>query len=130
MLVLIFWVIPANPKVYDIDAEFAETKTVYWTQKGKIRPGDLVAMYITAPVQAIRYVCCCLEAEIDNTLFPEEPHIKKLMKDELVAQFSDETFSRERMMALGVRAVRGPRRMTKDLREAVEQELRRLTDSN
>ena len=124
-----FWVIPANPKVYDIDAEFAETKTVYWTQKGKIKNGDLVAMYITTPVQAIRYVCCCLEAEIDNTLYPDEPHIKKLMKVELVAQFSDDLFPRERMVALGVRAVRGPRRMTKELREAVEQELRSLSDS-
>ena len=124
-----FWVIPANPKVYDIDAEFAETKVVYWTQKGKIKKGDLVAMYITAPVQAIRYVCRCLEAEIDNTLFPDEPHVKKLMKVELLAQFSDETFPRERMMALGVRAVRGPRRMTKELREAVGQELRSRSDS-
>ncbi|MGC4389079.1 MmcQ family protein, partial [Streptococcus suis] len=25
-----YWVIPANPKVYDIDAEFAENKVVYW----------------------------------------------------------------------------------------------------
>ncbi len=124
-----FWVIPANPKVYDIDSEFAETKLVYWTQKGKIRKGDLVAMYITAPVQAIRYVCRCLEAELDNTLYPDEPHIKKLMKVELLAQFSDDVLPRERMMELGVRAVRGPRRMTKELREAVELELRRGSDS-
>lgn len=27
-----YWVIPANPKVYDIDTEFAENKVVYWPQ--------------------------------------------------------------------------------------------------
>lgn len=27
-----YWVIPANPKVYDIDTEFAENKIVYWPQ--------------------------------------------------------------------------------------------------
>lgn len=116
-----FWVIPANPKVYDIDSEFAQTKIVYWTQKGKIQKGDLVAMYITAPVQAIRYVCRCLESEIENTIYPNESPVKKLMKVELIAQFSDDILSREKMKELGVRAVRGPRRMTKELIAVVKE---------
>lgn len=118
-----YWVIPANPKYFDIDAEFAESKVVYWTQKAKIQKGDLVFMYVTAPVQAIRYVCRCLEAEVDNTIYPDYPDIKKLMKVELILTFDDSLFPFETMKELGVRAVRGPRRMTKELIEAVQKEL-------
>ena len=118
-----FWVIPANPRLFDIDAEFAENKVVYWTQKGKIKKGDLVAIYVTAPVQAIRYVCRCLEAQLEQTDDPDEARAQKWMKVELLAQFSDDLFPREKMFGLGVRAVRGPRRMTKDLTQAVKKAL-------
>lgn len=117
-----YWVIPANPKVFDIDSEFAENKVVYWKQKATIQAGDIVAMYITAPVRAIRYVCRVLEAQIDNRLYPEED-AKKLMKVELIDTFGDEVFPIERMKELGVKAVRGPRRLTKELRDALVEKL-------
>lgn len=115
-----YWVIPANPKVFDIDTEFSETRVVYWTQKATIQAGDLVAMYITAPIRAIRYLCRVLEAQIDNTLYPEKT-TKKLMKVELIHTFSDDEFPIEKMKLLGVKAVRGPRRMTKELMEAIKE---------
>ncbi|TCD46749.1 MmcQ family protein [Streptococcus sp. X16XC17] len=108
------WVIPANPKMFDIDAEFAKTKRVYWRQKGTIQAGDLVAMYITTPVRAIRYLCRVLEVQI-----PAKDGGKNRMLVELVYQFEDEAFSATRMAELGVKAVRGPRRVTKELADAI-----------
>lgn len=119
-----FWIIPANPKYFDIDAEFAQHKIVYWSQKGKIKKDDWVCIYVTAPVQAIRYVCRCLGAEIENNLYPEEPEINKLMQVELVQRFEDSFFPFEVMKELGVRAVRGPRRMTRELIEAVKKKVK------
>lgn len=117
-----YWVIPANPKVFDIDSEFAENKVVYWKQKAIIQAGDIVAVYITAPVRAIRYVCRVLDAQLDNDLYPDEAS-KKLMRVELIHTFSDDQFSIETMKRLGVKAVRGPRRLTKELRDAVAKKL-------
>ncbi|WP_105209728.1 MmcQ/YjbR family DNA-binding protein [Streptococcus suis] len=110
-----YWVIPANPKVYDIDTEFAENKVVYWPQKSTIQAGDIVAIYVTAPVQAIRYVCRVLGANLENLGESDIPTEKKLMQVELLAQFSDDVLPRARMMDLGVRAVRGPRRLTEEV---------------
>lgn len=118
-----FWVIPANPKVFNIDAEFAENKIVYWNQKGKIKKGDLVAMYVTAPVQAIRYICRCLEAQIDNSSYPGDSAGKKRMKVELIHTFDDSLFPFAVMKEFGVRAVRGPRRLTKEMIEAIEKKM-------
>ncbi|WP_330849233.1 MmcQ/YjbR family DNA-binding protein, partial [Streptococcus suis] len=82
-----YWVIPANPKVYDIDTEFAENKVVYWPQKSTIQVGDIVAIYVTAPVQAIRYVCRVLGENLENHGESDIPTEKKLMQVELLAQF-------------------------------------------
>lgn len=118
-----YWLIPANPKVFDLDAEFAEHKIVYWTQKATIQKGDLVAMYVTAPAQELRYLCKVLASQVPNTLYPEEGK-KPLMQVELIHTFSSQEFPLERMKELGVKSVRGPRRMTKGLAEAVEESLK------
>lgn len=110
-----YWVIPANPKVYDIDTEFAENKIIYWTQKSTIQADDIVAIYVTAPVQAVRYVCRVLKANIVREEKSDQSSSKKLMQVELLAILSDCVLSRERMIELGVKAVRGPRRMTKEM---------------
>lgn len=110
-----YWVIPANPKVYDIDTEFAENKVVYWPQKSTIQAGDIVAIYVTAPVQAIRYVCRVLGANLENHGQSDIPTDKKIMQVELIAQLPDDVLPRARMMDLGVRAVRGPRRLTEEV---------------
>lgn len=118
-----YWVIPANPKVYDIDTEFAENKIVYWPQKSTIQAGDIVAIYVTAPVQAIRYVCRVLGANLENRGESDIPTEKKVMQVELIAQLSDVVLPRERMLDLGVKAVRGPRRLTKELIDVLTSEV-------
>ncbi|HFI0055266.1 TPA: MmcQ/YjbR family DNA-binding protein [Streptococcus suis] len=121
-----YWVIPANPKVYDIDTEFAENKVVYWPQKSTIQAGDIVAIYVTAPVQAIRYVCRVLGANLENHGQSDIPTDKKVMQVELLVQFSDDVLPRARMMDLGVRAVRGPRRLTKEAIQVLTSEVKNL----
>lgn len=121
-----YWVIPANPKVYDIDTEFAENKVVYWPQKSTIKVGDIVAIYVTAPVQAIRYVCRVLGANLENHGESDIPTEKQLMQVELLAQLTDDVLPRARMMDLGVRAVRGPRRLTEGVIEVLTSEVKNL----
>ncbi|MGS4787233.1 MmcQ/YjbR family DNA-binding protein [Streptococcus sp. P25B114] len=119
-----YWVIPANPKVYDIDTEFAENKVVYWPQKSTIQAGDIVAIYMTAPVQAIRYVCRVLQANVTNHGQSDIPSDKSVMQVELIAQLPDDILPRQRMMALGIKAVRGPRRLTKEAIEYLKCQLK------
>ena len=120
-----YWVIPANPKVYDIDTEFAENKKVYWPQKSTIQTGDIVAIYVTAPVQAIRYVCRVLGANLENFGESDIPTEKKVMQVELLAQLPDGILPRERMIELGVKAVRGPRRLTEELIRVLKSEVKK-----
>lgn len=115
-----YWLIPANPKYYDIDAEFAESKTILWTQKASLKKGDFAAIYITAPTKAVRYFCQVLEVDLPNNAYRDEPSIEKLMKIQLLHTFSDEQVTFDTLKLCGVRAVRGPRRMTKELIEKID----------
>lgn len=115
-----YWIIPANPKYYDIDAEFAASKIILWTQKASIKKGDFVAIYMTAPTKAVRYFCRVLEANIPNDAYRDDTSIKKLMKIELLQSFSDNEVTFEHLKSYGVKAVRGPRRMTKKLIEKLD----------
>ena len=51
------WIIPANPKYYDIEHAFDDIKEIDWKQGAGIKKGDTVFMYVGAPVSAILFKC-------------------------------------------------------------------------
>ena len=58
------WVIPANPRYYDLEEAFGESDTITWKQGRGIRAGDTVLIYMAAPVSSILYMCHVLETDI------------------------------------------------------------------
>ena len=74
-----------------------------------------MAIYITAPTKAIRYLCQVLEANIPNQGYREEASIKELMRIKPLYTFNDTEFDSERLKSLGIKTVRGPRHMTDEL---------------
>ena len=55
------WFVPANPRLYDIEAAFRAYEEINWKQSGKFEPGDIAYMYVGAPVSAILYKCVVTE---------------------------------------------------------------------
>ena len=47
------WLVPSNPKFYDIIKAFEEADEIDWKQGAGIKKGDTVYMYVGAPVSAI-----------------------------------------------------------------------------
>ncbi|MEQ9763102.1 MmcQ/YjbR family DNA-binding protein [Streptococcus sp. ZJ151] len=124
-----YWVIPANPKYYNIDAEFAKSPEILWTQKASIKTGDWVLIYMTSPIKAVRYACQVLETNIDQKENRDKPQNKQLMKLSLKETFLDDQLPLELMVEKGVRAVRGPRRLSKELVDYLEKTFPQLTKS-
>lgn len=116
-----YWIVPANPKYYDIDAEFRDRSEILWTQKAALKKGDWVYIYMTAPHRCLRYACQVLESNIANEGYRDQEGIKELMRLRLIDTFSDEVYPSSLLASHGVKAVRGPRRMTKSLIDLVEE---------
>lgn len=52
------WILPSNPKKYDVIGAFKETSYIEWVQRLKsVEVGDIAYIYITRPVGAIKFAC-------------------------------------------------------------------------
>ena len=109
------WIIPANPKYYDIVNAFNETDTIIWKQSNNIWAGDIVYLYVAAPISAILYKCEVLEVDIPYKYSDKNVSMKKVMKIKLLKRYEQDTFTFEKLNKYGIKAIRGPRGLTDEL---------------
>ena len=115
------WIVPANPKYYDIEAAFAEAGEINWKQGAGIRKGDTVFMYVAAPVSAILYQCRVTETDIPFPYDDGKVRMKALMKIRLLKRYPPDRFPFSILgKEYGIFAVRGPRGVPHSLSEALK----------
>jgi len=110
------WIIPANPRYYDVDRHIAESSDgiFIWKQSSSVSVGSDVYIYITAPVSGIRYKCRVLETDIPYRMSDDNIRMTKVMRLKLVKKY-DEPVSLAHLREHGVFSVRGPRSMPESL---------------
>lgn len=113
-----YWIIPANPKHYNIDAALAKSSELSWRHKASIAAGDWVLIYMTSPIQAVRYICQVI------AIFPSENTSQKSssMQLSLVTTLSDKQLPLALLQEKEVKAVRGPRRATQALVDYLQEQ--------
>lgn len=116
------WVIPSNPKHYDIQAAFEAADEIDWKQGRGIKAGDIVFMYVGAPFSAILYKCRVTQTDIPYQ-YSGKINIKSLMRIKLLKRYSPDRFTLAVLARdYGIVTVRGPRgipdTLSKDLRES------------
>ena len=114
------WIIPANPKYYNIKQAFEDADEIDWKQGAGIKKGDTVFMYVAAPVSAILYKCIVTETDIPFRYDDGNVKIKSLMKIRLQKEYEPDRFTFSILNEYGIYAVRGPRGVPHGLSEALE----------
>ncbi len=120
------WLVPANPKFYDVIHCFDETDTITWKQSTNIVEGDIIYLYVGKPYSAILYQCEVIEAHIPYFYQDQNLSIKEVMKIKLLKRYHPQEFTLERLGHYGINTIRGPRSITKKL----SQELTRAKEDN
>ena len=114
------WVVPANPKYFDIVHAFDDKREINWKQGAGIKKGDTVCIYVGAPVSAILYRCKVTETGIPYVHRNEKLTIKALMKIRLQKRYPADMFTFDVLKSeYGIYAVRGPRGIPNSLSEAL-----------
>lgn len=114
------WLIPANPKYYDIEHAFDKKDIIDWKQGAGVKKGDTVFMYVGAPVSAILYKCKVTETDIPYDYNTKELTITKLMKIKLQKRYKPDRFTFKVLNdEYGIFAVRGPRGVPNSLSNAL-----------
>ena len=110
------WIIPSNPKYYDIVHAFDDTDEIDWKQGAGIKEGDTIFMYVGAPVSAILYKCKVTKTDIPYRYQDDNLTIKALMKIKLLKRYDSDKFTFGTLKdKYGIYAVRGPRGITNSL---------------
>ena len=104
------WIVPANPKYYDVDSAFRKRKNVLWKQSSAIHSGDTVCMYIASPVSAVRYICKVTETDIPFSYSGKDVSMKYVMRLDVIEEWPDDLCPFSVLKSMGINAVRGPRR--------------------
>ena len=109
------WVIPANPRYYDLISDFAKSDIMFWHQNMNVSNGDTVYIYVAEPYSAILYKCIVVEVGIPNVN-------KMLMKLKLVKEYSKEEYPFAKLKEYGLAAIRGPRTIPNKLIKILEKD--------
>lgn len=115
------WMIPSNPKIYDVDAGFAAGGgEIEWHQHNDIQPGDEVYIYSSAPNSAILYRCEVVASNLTyRGMFQESKGYKRSMRIRLVEKYPPDRFPLAFIKAHGGSVVRSARTMPAELLEAI-----------
>lgn len=110
------WIVPANPKYYDIENAFAVSDTILWKQSSGIIVGDIIYLYVGAPVSALLYRCRAVEVNIPYSYEDSNLRMNRVMKIKLLNRFENDRFTFQKLKnEYGVYAVRGPRSVPNSL---------------
>ncbi len=114
------WIVPANPKYYDVVNAFNRTDTILWKQSSRIKVGDTVYLYVADPYSCIMFRCEAVEVDIPYQFTSREVSMNKVMRVRLLHRYDDDEFTFKVLKEYGVMAIRGPRGVPKELSEALK----------
>ena len=111
------WIIPANPKYFDLEEAFGRSEVIDWKQSSSVKVSDTVFIYVGAPVSAILYKCKVMEVDIPYDYRDKNLTINTVMKMKLLRRYDQGQFTFDRLKEeYGIYAVRGPRGIPNSLK--------------
>ncbi|MEK4152407.1 HNH endonuclease [Carnobacterium sp. FSL E2-0243] len=126
------WLIPCNPLKYDVEGVFQEISEIDWKQSNPIKYaeiGDKVYIYISKPVQAVKYYCEVIsvnkkESTIDDSSFVMEGSTYKnygrYMTLRLIKKMN-EPVRIDELSEIGIRPPQGPHRLKPEITSLFEE---------
>jgi len=109
------WIVPANPKYYDIINCFNNTDEIIWKQSSKINVNDIIYLYVASPYSKIMYKCKAIEVNIPYEYKDKNLSISHVMKIKLLKRLDNKKYDFKYLNDLGIKAVRGPIKINKDI---------------
>ena len=113
------WIIPANPKYFDIENALKEKSTIIWKQNADIKVNDIVYIYVGNPYSSIMYKFKVKEINIPYEYEDKNLKMKKAMKIDLITRYEKGKLSFTKLKEFGVNAIRSQRYMPLILSEYI-----------
>lgn len=118
------WVIPCNPKLYDIIGAFEKYDTIEWSQSTNTSVGDTIYIYVGGEYKAILYKCEVLETELYGNRSSEDIEFYKeltekpdvrYMRIRRIEKYDRDKFPLAELREYGLTNVQGRSKVTPQL---------------
>ena len=107
------WIVPANPKYYDVINCFNDTNEIIWKQSSDVHINDIIYLYVAVPYSKTMYKCKAIEVNIPYDYKDNNLSINHVMKIKLLKRLDDKNYTFEYLNEIGIKAIRGPRKINK-----------------
>lgn len=123
------WIISDNPEQYNVVDAFHNLHRVDWAQKANMTVGDIVYIYISGNVKAIKFKCRVNKASLDELDIDDREYdfsgqfdgtAGRYMELELIEEYAGDEYSREELIKHGFRSPQGPIRMPELVKQYLE----------
>ena len=114
------WIVPCNPKYYDIINCFNDTDEIIWKQSSDIHVNDIVYIYVANPYSKIMYMCKVIEVNIPYEYKDKNIKMNYVMKIKLLKRLENKNYTFAYLNSLGIKLVRGPRKISKEISIALK----------
>lgn len=115
------WIIPANPKFYDVINCFNNENIILWKQSNDIKIGDIIYIYVASPYSKIFYKCEAVEVNIPYQYKDKNLSINRAMKIKLLEKYDEHLWTFKVLNECGINAIRGPRKITEKLSQKLKE---------
>ena len=109
------WLVPANPKYYDIINCFNDKDEIIWKQSSNINIDDYVYLYVCEPYKKIMYKCKVIEVNIPYEYKDKNVSMNKVMKIKLIEKMDKKNYDFNYLNKIGIKMIRGPRKISKEI---------------
>ncbi len=124
------WIIPCNPKYYDIVGAFDNLEVIEWSQSTNTSVGDTVYIYVGEKYKSIMYKCEVIAADLygnrsdeDYTYYKDltkEPDAR-YMKLKLLEKYPSDKYPLKELKENGLTSVQGRSKATMQLMRYLEE---------
>ena len=123
------WIIPCNPNIYDIETALKENTAVVWRYNAQYEPGDIVYIYVSKGIRAIRFKTVVVNTNtlinsaddpywLDRSKMSKKPE-KVLLKR--VKEFNDVRLSYSALKDHGLKStIQGPQKLNEELKRYID----------
>lgn len=123
------WIISGNPEKYRVIDAFRDLHKVDWTQSANMVAGDIVYIYVSGDVKAIKLKCKVNKAEIEVPDIDDSEYdltgefdgsAGRYMELELLEEFDGVEYTRDELMKHGFKSPLGPVHMSDSVKKYLE----------
>ena len=114
------WIVPSNPKYYDIKRHFRLNHISEWKQSIRASVGDIVYIYSGAPDSAILFKTVVVETDIPSPYHDANIRIKKIMRLKVIKRYPPELLTMKVLRTFGVRSMQGSKRVPLELKQVID----------